>query len=135
MSTQNTHTHNSATISITDADSGFDYRVYVRTNLYGGTEYGDWVVFNRTGYSWAEVYNGVLVEGLSPETPYAANVGTPSAEGRTWLGATLFSTNAEPGDSETYIWNGSSWITAIPYIWNGISWIVASSKIYPDTWT
>lgn len=132
MSTQSSYTHNTAIISITNANSGFDYRVYVRTNLYGGIAYGDWVVFNKAGYSWADVYNGVLVEGLSPETPYAANVQTPSAEG-TWLGAITFSTKAAPAGSNSYIWNGSSWVVAVPYIWNGSSWIVASSKIYPDT--
>ena len=129
MSTQNTHTHNSATISITNANSGSDYRVYVRTNLHGGIQNGDWEVFNVAGYSWADVYNGVLVTGLSPETPYAANVQTPSAEG-TWLGATYFTTNAAPAESNSYIWNGSSWVTATPYIWNGSSWIVVT----PDIW-
>jgi hypothetical protein len=130
MSTQNTHTHNSATISITDADSGSDYRVYVRTNFSND----NWAVFDKTGYSWADVYNGVLIEGLSPGTPYAANVQTPSGQG-VWLGATTFITHAAPAESNTYIWNGSSWVVAVPYIWNGSSWILASSKIYPNAWS
>lgn len=134
MSTQNTHTHNTAIISITDANSGSDYRVYVRTNLHNGIANGDWVVFNNTGYSWADVYNGVLIEGLSPETPYAANVETPSANG-TWLGATTFTTHAAPAESNNYIWNGSSWVVAVPYIWNGSSWVLTSPKIYPNAWS
>lgn len=134
MSTQNSHTHNTAIISITDANSGSDYRVYVRTNFYGGINNGDWEVFNGAGYSWSDVYFGVLVTGLNPGTPYTANVQTPSAGG-TWLGATFFTTDAAPAGSNTYIWNGSSWIVAVPYIWNGSSWVLTSPKIYPNAWS
>lgn len=132
MSTQNSHTHNTAIISITNVDSGSDYRVYVRTNFSDGTP--NWGVFNKAGYSWADVYNGVLVEGLEPETPYAANVQTPSHEG-VWLGATTFTTHAAPAGSNSYIWNGSSWVVATPYIWNGSSWVLVSSKVYTNAWS
>ncbi len=37
-------------------------------------------------------------------------------------------------DSNAWIWNGSTWVKAVPYIWNGSTWVKAKANIYNNGW-
>lgn len=134
MSFAVSHTHNSATITVTPiAGQQYYYRIYLRTGMCGGTgtliydqQRDEGMLQTTTPYSRT-------VSGLSPQTVYAVNVAyysgsNPSTDYVGSMGCDDFETDPPPSNARIY--TDGAWKTATPYIYTGGSWQPASGHIY-----
>ena len=64
--------------------------------------------------------------GLSPYTDYSYTVTAANAVGE---GAAA-SLTAKTMGGICKVWNGSSWVVALPKIWNGTSWVDAQARVW-----
>ncbi len=93
LSYTKTYTNTSCTLHISGMVSGTAYRVYCRTNYYGGTSLGDIEIVNDENVSYLD--STYVITGLDPGTPYTVNVGTQSE----WVGGQSFTTpSGRPSD-------------------------------------
>jgi hypothetical protein len=64
--------------------------------------------------------------GLSPYTDYSYTVTAANSAGE---GAAA-SLTAKTMGGICKLWNGSSWVVALPKVWNGTSWVDAQARIW-----
>ena len=130
------YTSTSVTVNVSYVSNYSWYRVYLRTDDGYNTEIHSEYYYRTSDFS-------VTISDLSPNTPYAINVGHGNANGdSTNFGTTSYFTTSSSSSGSTegdlsgdgrvwidgnwyqpYIFNGSKWVTATPCIFNGSRWI------------
>jgi hypothetical protein len=93
------------------------YRLRTGTTLGSGT-----LLYEGAGTSYTHT-------GLNPYTDYSYNITAFNAVGQSTstTGATL---TAKTMGGICKVWNGSSWVVALPKVWNGTSWVDAQARIW-----
>ena len=64
--------------------------------------------------------------GLSPYTDYSYTVTAANSAGE----GSAASLTAKTMGGICKVWNGSTWVVALPKVWNGTSWVNAQARIW-----
>jgi hypothetical protein len=93
------------------------YRLRTGSTLGSGT-----LLYEGAGTSYTHT-------GLSPYTDYTYNIVAVNAAGESTSTTNAIITAKSMGGI-CKIWNGSSWVVALPKVWNGSSWVNAQARIW-----